>query len=103
MLRVSAILSVLCLRYCPIRGFASLPTHTSFLDTLHPLQTAPPPVAPHSRQEPHGGTLVNNMITDDAIKASEIASCDFSIELSDRQLCDVELLMQVSSTRYLTP
>lgn len=30
----------------------------------------------------------------DADKQAAIDSCDFSLELSDRQLCDVELLMQ---------
>jgi sulfate adenylyltransferase len=44
--------------------------------------------------EPHGGTLVNTLLKDDAAKKSEIASCDFEVELDERQLCDVELLMQ---------
>ena len=43
---------------------------------------------------PHGGALVDNMLTSDADKAAAIAACDFSVELSPRQLCDVELLMQ---------
>ena len=44
--------------------------------------------------EPHGGTLVNTMLTDAAAKEAEIKSCDYTVELDERQLCDVELLMQ---------
>jgi len=42
-----------------------------------------------SRQEPHGGKLVN-LFTDDVDAA--IASCDAEVQLSERQSCDVELL-----------
>ena len=50
--------------------------------------------------EPHGGSLVNTMLTDAAAKAAEIQSCDFEVELDERQLCDVELLMQVSEFQF---
>jgi len=43
---------------------------------------------------PHGGKLVNTMVTDPAKKTELIASCDLEVELDERQLCDVELLMQ---------
>lgn len=43
---------------------------------------------------PHGGKLVNTMITSDVAKSTAMAACDFELELDERQLCDVELLMQ---------
>mmetsp|Transcript_19342 Transcript_19342/g.43699 ORF Transcript_19342/g.43699 Transcript_19342/m.43699 type:complete len:431 (+) Transcript_19342:87-1379(+) len=43
---------------------------------------------------PHGGKLINTMVTDASEKQQAIASCDFEMELDERQLCDVELLMQ---------
>lgn len=45
-------------------------------------------------QEPHGGKLVDSMIYDASAKEAAIKSCDFEVELTPRQLCDVELLMQ---------
>ena len=43
--------------------------------------------------EPHGGKgLVNTMVTG-ADKDAAIKACEFSVELNERQLCDVELLM----------
>jgi sulfate adenylyltransferase len=43
---------------------------------------------------PHGGTLKNTMLSTDAEKQAAIKKCDFEVELDERQLCDVELLMQ---------
>jgi sulfate adenylyltransferase len=43
---------------------------------------------------PHGGKLVNTMLKDEAAKQAAIKACSFSMELDERQLCDVELLMQ---------
>lgn len=43
--------------------------------------------------EPHGGTLVNTMVTG-GDKDAAIKACEFTVELDERQLCDVELLMQ---------
>eukprot|EP01036_Dinobryon_divergens_P029684 gene29684-38813_t len=43
---------------------------------------------------PHGGKLVNTMVVDNSQKNDLIASCDIEAELDERQLCDVELLMQ---------
>lgn len=43
---------------------------------------------------PHGGTLKNTMLTSDAEKSAAIQKCDFEVELDERQLCDVELIMQ---------
>lgn len=43
---------------------------------------------------PHGGKLVNTMLTTDAQKYEAISSCHFAVDLDERQLCDVELLMQ---------
>ena len=43
---------------------------------------------------PHGGKLVNTMLKDEATKQAAIKACKFSMELDERQLCDVELLMQ---------
>ena len=44
--------------------------------------------------EPHGGKLVSTMLTKCAKKNEFIASCDFEVDLDERQVCDVELLMQ---------
>lgn len=43
---------------------------------------------------PHGGVLVNTLLKTDAEKNEVIRSADFELELDERQLCDVELLMQ---------
>ncbi|KAJ1424057.1 PUA-like domain-containing protein, partial [Ochromonadaceae sp. CCMP2298] len=43
---------------------------------------------------PHGGKLINTMVTDSSKKNEIMAACDFEMELDERQLCDVELLMQ---------
>jgi sulfate adenylyltransferase len=43
---------------------------------------------------PHGGQLVNTLLKDENAKKAAINSCDFELELDERQLCDVELLMQ---------
>ena len=37
---------------------------------------------------------MSKMLTNDMDKASAIKACDFSLELDERQLCDVELIMQ---------
>merc|ERR1712039_497296 len=41
---------------------------------------------------PHGGELVNTVITDAALKKKLIAEASATIELSERQACDVALL-----------
>lgn len=41
---------------------------------------------------PHGGSLVNTMITDAKEKEALVAKCGHTQELSDRNACDVELL-----------
>jgi len=43
---------------------------------------------------PHGGKLVNTMLSNDNDKILAMTSCDFEVELDERQLCDVELLMR---------
>eukprot|EP01035_Chromulina_nebulosa_P018411 gene18411-24114_t len=43
---------------------------------------------------PHGGKLVNSLIKDNELKNEWISSCSFELELDERQLCDVELLIQ---------
>lgn len=43
---------------------------------------------------PHGGKLINTMLSNDNDKIVAMTSCDFEVELDERQLCDVELLMQ---------
>lgn len=40
---------------------------------------------------PHGGKLINLMLADSE-KAAAIASCNKTMECSDRNACDVELL-----------
>jgi ATP sulfurylase len=53
-----------------------------------------------SEAVPHGGKLVNTMIKDNQAKNDAMSACNFAVELDERQLCDVELLMQGES-RYL--
>jgi len=43
---------------------------------------------------PHGGQLINTMVKGCAAKNELISSCHFEVDLDERQLCDVELLMQ---------
>jgi len=47
-----------------------------------------------SDAKPHGGKLINTMLKDEASKNEAISQCDFDLNLDERQLCDVELLMQ---------
>jgi len=44
------------------------------------------------KQVPHGGKLVDLMVSDDGKKADLAKSCDFEHQLTERQLCDVELI-----------
>lgn len=44
--------------------------------------------------EPHGGKLVDTMAKGCQLKRELMASCDFEVDLDERQICDVELLMQ---------
>jgi len=44
--------------------------------------------------KPHGGTLINTMVHDNNIKNALMRECHFELDLDERQLCDVELLMQ---------
>lgn len=46
-----------------------------------------------AKQVPHGGELVDLMVKDDAAKEAAIAACTAEVQLSPRQLCDVELIM----------
>lgn len=46
-----------------------------------------------SKQEPHGGSLVNRMVEDPAEKADLAKQADVTVELTERQSCDTELLM----------
>merc|ERR1711972_1262786 len=41
---------------------------------------------------PHGGALVNTVVTDAALRKKMIAEASATIELSERQACDVALL-----------
>jgi len=51
------------------------------------------------KQVPHGGgELVDLIVTDDAGKTAAAAKCDSTLQLSDRQLCDVELIMNGAFT-----
>lgn len=45
------------------------------------------------KQKPHGGTLVDLILTDESAKEAAIAKATVEIEASPRQLCDVELIM----------
>lgn len=46
----------------------------------------------HARA-PHGGNLVNKLVEDPKVKADLVKSCKRSIDLTERQACDVELLV----------
>ena len=54
-----------------------------------------------SEAVPHGGKLVNTMIHENEQKNDAISACNFAVELDERQLCDVELLMQGKSTSII--
>jgi len=45
------------------------------------------------KQTPHGGTLVDLMLKTEAEKQAAIAKCTATLQLTPRQLCDVELIM----------
>lgn len=45
------------------------------------------------KQTPHGGELVNLMLESDEEKAAAKAKCTKEVQLTPRQLCDVELIM----------
>jgi len=46
-----------------------------------------------AKQVPHGGTLVDLILKTDEEKDAAIAKCTKELQLSPRQLCDVELIM----------
>jgi len=46
-----------------------------------------------AKQVPHGGSLVDLILKTDEEKAAAVAKCTKEVELSPRQLCDVELIM----------
>ena len=51
-------------------------------------------VANKSATPPHGGKLVDQMLKTEEEKTAAMRECDFELDLNERQLCDVELLMQ---------
>jgi sulfate adenylyltransferase len=46
-----------------------------------------------AKQVPHGGTLIDLMTKSDEEKESAIAKATVELQASDRQLCDIELIM----------
>jgi len=46
-----------------------------------------------AKQEPHGGELIDLMLKTDAEKEAAIAKCTAELQLTPRQLCDVELIV----------
>lgn len=46
-----------------------------------------------AKQVPHGGTLVDLVVKSDADKEAAIAKATVELQASERQLCDVELIM----------
>jgi len=46
-----------------------------------------------AKQTPHGGTLIDLILTSEEEKTAAIAKCTKEVQLSSRQLCDVELIM----------
>ena len=55
-----------------------------------PVQMETPAITMAAKQEPHGGKLIDLFTSSDA--AATAATADMTIELTDRQSCDVELL-----------
>lgn len=45
-----------------------------------------------AKQVPHGGTLIDLILKDDDAKSAAIAECTAELQLTPRQLCDVELI-----------
>ena len=74
-----------------------LPLNTRTRSQIHTFVT-PAVTSKHLQismvNQPHGGVLVNTMVFDDSKKNEVMAGCDMEVELDERQLCDVELLMQ---------
>merc|ERR1712232_1541881 len=46
-----------------------------------------------AKQVPHGGSLVDLILKTDEEKAAAVAKCTKELQLSPRQLCDIELIM----------
>ena len=46
-----------------------------------------------AKQTPHGGSLVDLILKSDEEKEAAVAACTKELQLSPRQLCDVELIM----------
>lgn len=46
-----------------------------------------------AKQIPHGGTLIDLILTQDAEKTRASNGAHHVLQLNDRQLCDVELIM----------
>merc|ERR1740124_470435 len=69
----------------PTRSFGVASTGLNKISTSEFSNTAL-----QAKQEPHGGSLIN-LMTEDTEAA--IAKCTSELQLTPRQLCDVELLM----------
>ena len=74
-------------------AFRAAPTSRS-LSLLSSSKRGVSPLRMASDAVPHGGKLVNTMLKNEVDKQMAMQSCDFAVELDERQLCDVELLMQ---------
>lgn len=61
-------------------------------DACSSAASAAKPTTADGLQAPHGGALVDLMLTSDAAKQAAVKECTQTIELSDRNACDVELL-----------
>mmetsp|Transcript_32691 Transcript_32691/g.43029 ORF Transcript_32691/g.43029 Transcript_32691/m.43029 type:complete len:439 (+) Transcript_32691:92-1408(+) len=46
-----------------------------------------------TKNEPHGGKLIDLMLTSEDEKAAAVAKCTTELQLTPRQLCDVELII----------
>ena len=65
-------------------------THTFFLSLS---SSSTEQEASTIKQVPHGGTLIDLMVQDDAAKAAAMAKATVELQATSRQLCDVELIM----------
>ena len=93
-MRILAVLAILF--FAVASAFAPSSRQLRTVSSRHTVQFGRKGLAASLRMinDPHGGKLVNTMVKGCDAKNELIRSCNFEVELDERQLCDVELLMQ---------
>ena len=82
----------------PMAGSAQLAARGKAVSAARPQQAraaarARGPIMMASRQVFHGGKMIDLMVKDEAEKKKVAEATDFSMQLNERQLCDVELIV----------